>query len=662
MLERLHEHGFDDLDTAHLNVFRYPGPQGTRPSELTARLRISKQALNYLLGAMTETGGISQGLAEECHDRRRFGDSRRVRGSHVGCHVPGSHPRLMWIRHGGWTAMIRASGRPTAATTVVTVAFLAGVGMRAWILSSPSLGFLDSDEAVWGLMARHLLHGEWHAFFWGQTYGGTQEVLVTAPLFALFGAGALALQLVPTILYAAASVLVWRVGRRTIGEPGARYAAALFWVWPSYFVWRSTKAYGFYGSVLVLGLAVLLLSLRLREKRSVTDVVLLGLAVGLGWWATPESVVVTLPALVWLAWRRPSLLRDGWILAVSALVGAAPWFVANARNGWFSLHNSPAATSLVGHARNLISATFPTALGLRVPFSLEWLPGSLVGYALLAIALGVLALLVVKRRGQIELLLFVCLVFPIFYILSPYSYLSSEPRYLTPLAPVIALLAARWIQSTRTAAVVLSGAFALSLAGLLVMDRDRLAISEVHGKQMPLTVQPVIDTLQRAGVRRAYADYWVAYLIDFVSGEQIIATPSSQEHFVRRGSSLVPTDTTNSRYPAWDRLVRSSSTAAEVFVSNDTTERRARRLLLNAGYRRVAAGGFSVYLPARPLGNAPPVASSLQSATGAGLTSLRSGCVSVSPTIRGLARGDGVPPGVPRPCQAVTLVKKKAPR
>ncbi|HEX6663242.1 MAG TPA: MarR family transcriptional regulator [Gaiellaceae bacterium] len=52
MLDRLHEHGFDDLDAAHLNVFQYPGPQGARPSELAVRLRISKQALNYLLGEL----------------------------------------------------------------------------------------------------------------------------------------------------------------------------------------------------------------------------------------------------------------------------------------------------------------------------------------------------------------------------------------------------------------------------------------------------------------------------------------------------------------------------------------------------------------------------------------------------------------------------------
>ena len=52
MLERLHEHGFDDLDAAHLNVFQYPGPQGARPSELATRLRMSKQALGYLLGGL----------------------------------------------------------------------------------------------------------------------------------------------------------------------------------------------------------------------------------------------------------------------------------------------------------------------------------------------------------------------------------------------------------------------------------------------------------------------------------------------------------------------------------------------------------------------------------------------------------------------------------
>src|SRR4051812_43135763 len=60
MLERLQESGFEDLDAAHLNVFQYPGPQGARPSELASRLRISKQALNYLLGQLERLGYLER--------------------------------------------------------------------------------------------------------------------------------------------------------------------------------------------------------------------------------------------------------------------------------------------------------------------------------------------------------------------------------------------------------------------------------------------------------------------------------------------------------------------------------------------------------------------------------------------------------------------------
>jgi DNA-binding MarR family transcriptional regulator len=60
MLEQLHRHGFDDLDFAHLTVFQYPGPQGARPSELAVRLRMSKQALNYLLGQLERLGYLER--------------------------------------------------------------------------------------------------------------------------------------------------------------------------------------------------------------------------------------------------------------------------------------------------------------------------------------------------------------------------------------------------------------------------------------------------------------------------------------------------------------------------------------------------------------------------------------------------------------------------
>ena len=56
MLAALHENGFDDIDGPQLTVLLWPGPDGMRPSDLAARMRITKQALNYLLGDLERLG------------------------------------------------------------------------------------------------------------------------------------------------------------------------------------------------------------------------------------------------------------------------------------------------------------------------------------------------------------------------------------------------------------------------------------------------------------------------------------------------------------------------------------------------------------------------------------------------------------------------------
>ena len=60
MLAGLHARGFGDLTAAHLTVLQYPGPTATRPSELASRTRMSRQALNYLLGQMEHLGYLQR--------------------------------------------------------------------------------------------------------------------------------------------------------------------------------------------------------------------------------------------------------------------------------------------------------------------------------------------------------------------------------------------------------------------------------------------------------------------------------------------------------------------------------------------------------------------------------------------------------------------------
>src|SRR5579862_3313031 len=60
MLARLHAEGFADFDPSYLTVFRYPSPHGDRPTELAARRRVSKQALNHLLGQLEQRGYLTR--------------------------------------------------------------------------------------------------------------------------------------------------------------------------------------------------------------------------------------------------------------------------------------------------------------------------------------------------------------------------------------------------------------------------------------------------------------------------------------------------------------------------------------------------------------------------------------------------------------------------
>lgn len=48
--------GFDDLTAAHVGLWRYPGLEGLRPSQLADRVGITKQSVNDLLGHLEAQG------------------------------------------------------------------------------------------------------------------------------------------------------------------------------------------------------------------------------------------------------------------------------------------------------------------------------------------------------------------------------------------------------------------------------------------------------------------------------------------------------------------------------------------------------------------------------------------------------------------------------
>ena len=482
---------------------------------------------------------------------------------------------------------------------VAAVGAAAGLALRVWAVLLPQ-GALDADEAVVGLQAHAIVHGTLPVFFPGQGYGGTQEAFLAAPLVALFGLHTWTIRIVVVALWAIAALLVWRIGLRVLDRSRAVVAAVLFWIWPAYFVWKSTRAHGFYGSELVLGLVVLLLVLRLDARISRLDLVLLGLALGCGLWSSPQVAIIALPALGWLMWRRRAVvLREAPYVLGGAVVGALPWLLGNLRHDWYSLHPGANEGPWSAHLHNLVVSTLPQALGLRLAWSFEWLGTAALGYLVYALLAAGLAFLLVRRPARLAPLLLIVVAMPIFYFLSPYTWLQSEPRYLALVVPVFALLIAWPLTTSLRAAAVLGAALALTVGGLAELDRHDVVAFRTEGVAVPGDLRPVLRTVRADHLGYAFASYWVAWRLTFESGLHVVGAKSSYARPFARAGRVYPGDPPNDLGidPTYYREAIRHRDAAHVFVLGGDVEPRVAPLLRQNGYRRVVRGGFAVWLP-----------------------------------------------------------------
>jgi hypothetical protein len=477
---------------------------------------------------------------------------------------------------------------PVRELLVVGLFLLAGVALRVWLRLEP-LGGLDSDEAVVGLMARHVLEGEFPAFFWGQAYGGSAEAFVTAPVFAAFGSGTLALKMVQSVLYAVAGLLVWRVGRHTVGENAARVGALAFWIAPAAFVHRSNEALGIYNSGLVLGLAALLLIVRSRERATDTNLLLLGLCIGTGWWVNPQVVFVVAPALVWLALRNPEARSRAGLLAPGVIVGALPWIVNNLTHDWHFfgfISGESGASSYLSRLSGFFTGALPIALGFKAETTQEWVVPAPVGIPLVVGAIAAVLVLMLRRHRGMEVLLVIAGTYPLMYAASSFTAYVADARYLYMLSPVTALLIGYALARWRLRVVGLAVILVMSCAGLAITNgyvESRIGTSD---DQPPIELTDSITVLEDEGLDRVFTDYWVAYKLTFESGEEIIASPIGHV-----------------RYLPYNELVVGSPVPAYVFVTGTEGAVSFERALADReiSYSTVDAAGLTAYLPERKI-------------------------------------------------------------
>jgi hypothetical protein len=450
----------------------------------------------------------------------------------------------------------RSGGVVTVVIWVLVAAcVVVGAALRAWWLFHHPI---TSDEAIAGLMAQQALHGHFSAFYWGQSYGGVEPYLI-ALQYRVFGFTASLLGGVTTVLAIGSGLVTWRIARRLVSDGAlAALAGAAAWAIPALAMSSSTYEWGFRGVALLCGLLLVLLSLRVADgHQRARDFVALGLVAGVGWWSSPEIVYFALPAIVLLvqsfrsdigAAKGPRWVRLLVIGAAAACIGALPWLWANLRSG-FASFNQTAYANAPGYTERL-RLFFHYSVGmlfsLRASNSGDWLLWRPLSVALLIGFLGTLAVAVVlclRRGGRSLAIALGVLVFPLLLAYSPASWFWQDGRYVGYVVPLFVLVLvfgcadlARRLRpgrpegdgSTRTLGRLLAAGLATALVVLTVANFAVFAIphqsffADWGDPNRP--TQDSVAKLESAGVRDGYADYWVAYRLDFLTGGKLQLT------------------------------------------------------------------------------------------------------------------------------------------
>ena len=488
-------------------------------------------------------------------------------------------------------------------------------------------GAPEADEAVGGLMAKHVLHGEFVSMFlWGQAYGGPLETWLAAPIIAIIGPSYLGLRIVPIALSAAAAVVVWRVGLRLMEPHVAAVAGALAWCFPSFLLWKTTHFHIFYASSLLLGMLTLLQALRLREAPSARGVFLLGVLSGVAVWQSFQLVAIVPTVLVWLVVRERRIWRALPWLAGGLAIGLVPVLISNIEHDWWSRDLGHPGETVGYPARvwQFFTNGLPMALDLRTTVTLDWVGGRLVGVALYVLVLAGFVWSWRSRRADprsdVSVLYAIAVVFPFVYAFSPLTTISFHPGYVVVFMPVIALLLVSWARRA-------SQAVAVSAAAMVVMASSVTTLSVAYAERsdtapdefrllthypIPADFDPLVDRLDELGLRRVYADYWVSWRTTFETNERIIsaymrpeALRASPQGYVTAARN--PPSAAN-RHPEYADIVDRVAAPAFVILKGLDPASTDYAALRDAGYKASPVGDLTIYSlgePSRGVGTPP---------------------------------------------------------
>ncbi len=498
-----------------------------------------------------------------------------------------------------------------------------GLFIRWWMILGGRVPF-NSDEAIVGLMARHILAGERPVFFYGQAYMGSLDAWLNAASFMLLGQSVTAMRVVQSILWIGVVISTYFTAKKVFDSSRAGWwSVLLIGLPPVNQVLYATVTLGGYNEAIIIGLWCVYLAVDIsthpEEKHLAVRCFCLGLLAGFGLWVFGFSLLFSLPAMayaliaVFRKRKSPAdLLKPALLLFAGGCIGAFPWWIYAVQHGV-----APLLAELTGsavdverggfiykiwiHLIGLVLLGVPAALGFRPPWQVDWLMLPLIPVVLFIwVVICIRAARLREKYPAIQLLTWVPALLFVVFLFSSFG-VDPSGRYFIPFSLVLTILAggilSEWQHPRYPLAVGLTAVILIFQAGGTI----QAGVSSPNGlttqfapetSYHPAHLDQLIEFLEARDIRTGYTDYWTAYPLAFFSHEDLVFIPRLPYH--RDFRYTIRDD----RYQVYTDRVYTSSRNAFITYQNPGLDRKITSELQRLGVKWTVdqeVEGFVVY-------------------------------------------------------------------
>ena len=537
---------------------------------------------------------------------------------------------------------------------LLVLIFLTGIVFRVifWCVGLKHLP-IGSDEAILGLMAKHIWLGEFPLVTWVQPHGGTLEAYLNAPLYLIFKTGKLAVRLLPFIFSVCFLVMCYLIGKEYFGEKAGLITASLIAIPPVYLsimgaLGISMNFPALLGSAVIIYIVHRVIYGNLPASRKILLLIVMGFIGGITFWVHLIVICAFLSAflLFFINDRLFFIRRNFWIFILSFIIGSSPLWVYNLNNDFatFRMVHSLGMPETLTKLKMCLTFTLPATWALHIPTYIDSSYFIKVGevfaipYAAICIILIVTAIVAISRRcacpskspapssggrsdedrqtrpqagsrravasqdrgfyrrhlhGIWILLFFLVLDIAIFSRNSRTNACSTRYLALTFIAliPIIGAGLTEVLKKTKVLfLILLFSLIGFNLAGNIVLMR---AWAEPNFAEKYISLpenDDLISFLEKENISYGYMHYWLSYPITFKTDERIRMSPAYDERFGRYVHPYL-------------REVQSASSVAYIFhpdvgLKANWFEKELKRI--GGGYREKEISAFTAFYDFRP--------------------------------------------------------------